>query len=141
MQTYGIRELGQEFGITSRTLRFYEDKGLIHPERQGVTRIFSERDKIRLNLTVRGKRLGFSLEEIKESIDMYDPSQSSDPSQILYLCQKIREYREKLTSKINDITDTFKLMDEVEREALDALTTQHEQSINESESVVTLTST
>ena len=130
MQTYGIRELGEEFGITARTLRFYEDKGLVHPERQGVTRIFSERDKVRLNLTVRGKRLGFSLEEIKEIIDMYDPTHPTDPSQILYLCQKIRKYREKLANKINDISDTFKLMDEVEREALNALAAQHEQSIS-----------
>ena len=129
MQTYGIRELGQEFGITSRTLRFYEDKGLIHPKRQGVTRVFSERDKVRLNLTVRGKRLGFSLEEIKEIIDMYDPTHPTDPSQILYLCQKIRKYREKLTNKINDISDTFKLMDEVEREALNALAAQHEEPV------------
>ncbi len=130
MQTYGIRELGREFGITSRTLRFYEDKGLIHPKRQGVTRVFSERDKVRLNLTVRGKRLGFSLEEIKEIIDMYDPTHPTDPSQILYLCQKIREYREKLTNKINDISDTFKLMDEVEREALNMLAAQHEEPVS-----------
>ncbi len=129
MQTYGIRELGEEFGITARTLRFYEDKGLVHPKRQGVTRIFSERDKVRLNLTVRGKRLGFSLEEIKEIIDMYDPTHPTDPSQILYLCQKIRKYREKLTNKINDINDTFKLMNEVEREALNALAAQYEQSV------------
>ena len=130
MQTYGIRELGREFGITSRTLRFYEDKGLIHPKRQGVTRVFSERDKVRLNLTVRGKRLGFSLEEIKEIIGMYDPTHPTDPSQILYLCQKIREYREKLTNKINDISDTFKLMDEVEREALNMLAAQHEEPVS-----------
>ena len=126
MQTYGIRELGQEFDITARTLRHYEEKGLVTPKRQGVTRIFSERVKVRLNLTVRGKRLGFSLEEIKEIIDMYDPSQPSDPSQILYLCTKIRDYREKLTNKINDISDTLKLMDEVEREALDTLAVSYE---------------
>ena len=124
MQTYGIRELGQEFGVTARTLRFYEDKGLIHPARQGVTRRFSERDKVRLNLTLRGKRLGFSLEEIKEVIDMYDPEQPNDPSQLLYLCTKIREYRKKLINKINDINDTFNLMDEIERQALEALSEQ-----------------
>ena len=126
--TYSIGELANEFAITPRSIRFYEDKGLIHPKRQGVTRVFSERDKVRLNLTVRGKRLGFSLEEIKEIIDLYDPTHPSDPSQILYLCQKIREYREKLTNKINDISDTFKLMDEVERKALDTLAAQHEPS-------------
>jgi len=124
MATYSIRELRKEFGITSRTLRFYEGKGLIHPARRGITRVYSERDKVRLNLTVRGKRLGFSLVEIKEIIDMYDPSKPNDPSQILYLCSKVREYRKKLSLKINDINDTFNLMDEVEREALDALAEQ-----------------
>lgn len=125
MQTYGIRELAREFGVTARTLRYYENKGLINPERQGVTRIFSERDKVRLSLTVRGKRLGFSLEEIKEIIDMYDPTQPNDPSQILLLCAKIGKYRELLTNKINDISDTFKLMDEVERQALKTLHRQY----------------
>ncbi len=126
MQTYGIRELGKEFGVTARTLRFYEDKGLIHPERQGVTRRFSERDKVRLMLTLRGKRLGFSLEEIKEIIEMYDPRQPGDPAQILYLCAKIREYREILLNKINDINDTLKLMDDVEQQALETLSAQWE---------------
>lgn len=126
MQTYGIRELGQEFGISARTLRFYEDKGLINPARQGVTRIFSERDKVRLSLTLRGKRLGFSLEEIKDIIEMYDPGQPGDPSQILHLCRKIRHYRKNLLNKINDINDTLKLMDEVERQALETLAEQCE---------------
>lgn len=127
-QTYGIRELGQEFGVTARTLRFYEDKGLIHPQRQGVTRLFSERDKVRLNLTLRGKRLGFSLEEIKEIIDMYDPAAPDDVAQVVFLCSKIRKYRNALINKTNDINETLLLMDEVEAQALASLTANTTQS-------------
>lgn len=125
MRTYSIRELGEEFGVTARTLRFYEGKGLISPKRQGVTRVFSERDKVRLELTLRGKRLGFSLEEIRQIIDMYDPEQPHDPAQIIYLCQKIRDHRRELLNKIKDINDTLYLMDEVENEAMKALGAQY----------------
>lgn len=113
MQTYGIRELGQEFGITARTLRHYEEKWLITIKRQGVTRIFSELDKVRLNLTVRGRRLGFALDEIKEIIDMYDPSAPNDQVKILLLCSRIEKYRGILINKINYISYTLKLMNEV----------------------------
>ena len=126
MRTYSIRELGEEFGVTARTLRFYEGKGLISPKRQGVTRVFSERDKVRLELTLRGKRLGFSLEEIRQIIDMYDPDQPHDPAQIIYLCQKIRDHRRELLNKIKDINDTFYLMDEVENDAMKALGAQYD---------------
>jgi DNA-binding transcriptional MerR regulator len=126
MRTYSIRELGEEFGVTARTLRFYEGKGLISPKRQGVTRIFSERDKVRLELTLRGKRLGFSLEEIRQIIDMYDPEQPHDPAQIIYLCQKIRDHRRELINKIKDINDTLYLMDEVENDAMKALGAQYD---------------
>ncbi len=126
MRTYSIRELGEEFGVTARTLRFYETKGLISPERQGVTRIFSERDKVRLDLTLRGKRLGFALEEIRQIIDMYDPEQPHDPAQIIYLCQKIRDHRKELLNKIKDINDTLYLMDEVESDAMRALGAQYD---------------
>ena len=70
--TYSISELAQEFDITPRTIRYYEDEGLITPSREGQTRIYSHKDKIRLKLTLRGKRLGFSLAEIRELFDMYD---------------------------------------------------------------------
>ena len=126
MRTYSIRELGEEFGVTARTLRFYEGKGLISPKRQGVTRVFSERDKVRLELTLRGKRLGFSLEEIRQIIDMYDPEQPHDPAQIIYLCQKIRDHRRELLNKIKDINDTLYLMNEVENEAMKALGAQYD---------------
>lgn len=70
---YRIGDLAQEFGVTLRTLRFYEDKGLLTPERVGVTRLFTRRDRARLKLILLGKRLGFSLTEIKRMIELYDP--------------------------------------------------------------------
>ena len=72
VELYSIGELAEEFGVTSRTIRFYEDKELIHPRRNGQTRIYSRRDRARLKLILRGKRLGFRLDDIKEMLDLYD---------------------------------------------------------------------
>ena len=71
-RTYTIRQLAREFAVTPRTLRFYEDKDLLHPARQGQSRIYSYRDRARLQLILRGRRLGFSLIEIKEMLDLYN---------------------------------------------------------------------
>src|SRR3712207_1946301 len=71
-ETYTITDLCEEFGVTARALRFYEDEGLIGPERQGLSRIYSGRDRARLAWILRGKRVGFSLAEIREMIDLYD---------------------------------------------------------------------
>ena len=121
MSGYSIKNLAGQFGVTPRALRFYEDKGLLSPARQGQTRIYSERDKTRLLLTLRGKRLGFSLEECKEIIDMYDPSQPNDMRQLVRLCQKITEHRRALLEKMKDVEATLKTMDEVEQNCLDKL--------------------
>ena len=69
---FSISDLSAEFGVTARALRFYEDEGLIAPERRGTTRIYSQRDRARLAWILRGKRVGFSLGEIREMIDLYD---------------------------------------------------------------------
>jgi DNA-binding transcriptional MerR regulator len=71
-KTYTITELAHEFDVTPRAIRFYEDKGLLHPSRQGMMRVYVRRDRARLQLILRGKRLGFSLAEIREMIDLYD---------------------------------------------------------------------
>jgi DNA-binding transcriptional MerR regulator len=71
-QTYTITELAREFDITPRAIRYYEDQGLISPQRSGQNRVYSKRDRTRLKLTLRGRRLGLSLAEIRELIDMYD---------------------------------------------------------------------
>lgn len=72
--SYSITDLAREFGVTTRTLRHYEEQGLLNPARQGVTRVFSTRDRVRLKLALRGKRLGFTLHEIKELFHLYDIS-------------------------------------------------------------------
>ena len=72
-RTFSIRQLSKEFDVTARALRFYEDKGLISPQRKGQTRLYSPRDRARLQLILRGKRLGFSLIEIHEILDLYTP--------------------------------------------------------------------
>ena len=72
MSTYTIGELAREFGVTARALRFYEDKGLLDPARDGQNRVYSARDRARLQLIVRGKRVGFSLVEIRQMLDLYD---------------------------------------------------------------------
>ena len=121
MSGYSIQNLAEQFNVTPRALRFYESKGLLAPAKRGQTRIYSERDKTRLLLTLRGKKLGFSLEECREIIDMYDPSQSSNTQQLIRLCQKIAEHRSALLEKMNAVEGTLKLMDEVEKKCLDKL--------------------
>ncbi len=118
VQAYSIQQLSREFDVTPRALRFYEDKGLLTPARRGTTRLYSDRDRIRLRLALRGKRLGFSLEECREIIDMYDPRQPSSARQLLRLCDKIREHRSELLQKLRDIEATLVMMGEVEAKCL-----------------------
>ncbi|MCZ6466289.1 MAG: MerR family DNA-binding transcriptional regulator, partial [Alphaproteobacteria bacterium] len=101
-ETYGIRDLAREFGVTTRTIRFYEDKGLLAPVRQGQRRIYAPRDRVRLKLIMRGKRLGFSLAEIGEIIDLYD----TDPTEVAQLrlfLEKIAGRRAVLARQQRDI--------------------------------------
>jgi DNA-binding transcriptional MerR regulator len=120
-ETFSIKTLSKDFDVTPRALRFYEDKGILSPRRRGSTRVYSERDRTRLKLTLRGKRLGLKLEECKEIIDMYDPSQSNDSLQLLRLCEKIREHRSTLLDKIKDLQENLKAMDDVEEKCLGKL--------------------
>mgnify|MGYP001413776536 FL=1 len=117
-QRYSIQQLAQEFDVTPRALRFYEDKGLIAPARRGQTRLYSDRDRTRLRLALRGRRLGFSLEECREIIDLYDPKQPGGARQLLRLCDKIREHRAELLQKLRDIEATLGTMGEVEAKCL-----------------------
>ncbi len=120
-QSYSITELSREFDATPRTLRFYEDQGLLNPGRRGQTRVYSDRDRTRLKLALRGRRLGLTVEECKEIIDMYDPSRPRNARQLLRLCEKIREHRAALLGKFRDIEATLNAMDEVERRCLEEL--------------------
>ncbi len=101
-ETYSITELSQEFNITPRSIRHYEDKELILPQRSGSQRIYRKGDKVRLQLIMRGKRIGFSLSEIKEIISMYD-APSGEQKQTKLLAEKITERREALYQQQKDI--------------------------------------
>ena len=105
-ETFGIAELAREFDVTTRTIRFYEDKGLLAPLREGQRRIYSPRDRVRLRLIMRGKRLGFSLDEIRELIDLYDVD-PTEVTQLRHFLDKIRERKDVLTRQQKDIAETL----------------------------------
>ena len=124
--TFGISDLAREFDVTTRTIRFYEDRGLITPAREGQRRIYSARDRVRLKLIMRGKRLGFSLDEIRRMIDLYD----EDPSEVRQLrlfLEKINERQQVLSLQQEDIA--------VILEELDRLKAQTEKLLHEKERV------
>jgi len=106
MTTYTISELSKEFDITPRAIRFYEDQGLIAPQREGSRRVYSGRDRTRLKLTLRGKRLGFSLHEIKEMVDMYESPQDTVP-QVERFLAKLIEQRQALEQQREDLEITL----------------------------------
>jgi DNA-binding transcriptional MerR regulator len=100
--TYGISDLARELDITPRAIRFYEEQGLLAPERRGLERIYTARDKVSLKLILRGKRLGFSLAECKELIELYDPA-SGNRRQLETFMLKIAERRAQLDEQLLDI--------------------------------------
>lgn len=113
-RTWTIREIADEFGVTTRTVRHYEDIGLISPERQGTTRLFHRRDRTRLALILRGKRLGFPLEEIATIINLYDAPRGHR-SQLEYVLSQIDERRADLEQRRRDIDDALSELDGFER--------------------------
>ena len=119
-QSYTIRELVKEFGITARTLRHYEELGLLAPERRGQSRIYSAADRTRLKLILRGKRLGLSLEESREIIAMYDPDQGNE-QQLRRLVGRIREQRALLAERLRDLQAMLAELDAVEAGCLASL--------------------
>ena len=100
--TFTISELAREFGVTTRTIRFYEDQGLLSPKREGTNRIFSPRDRVRLKLALRGKRLGFPLAEIRELFELYDVSRDQHP-QLGEFLTRLERRRANLEQQREDI--------------------------------------
>lgn len=105
-RTFTIRQLSKEFDITARALRFYEDKGLIDPERRGQTRLYSARDRARLKLILRGKRMGFSLTEIQHMLDLYS-HQDGNAHQMRVALNKWRAQIDTLKRQRQDIDDAI----------------------------------
>jgi len=91
-RTFAIRQLCQEFKVTPRALRFYEDKGLLSPARDGMNRVYNHRDRVRLQLILQGKRVGFSLNEIREILDLYDHNDGGAAQ----MARSLRKFRERI---------------------------------------------
>ncbi|HEX7538605.1 MAG TPA: MerR family DNA-binding transcriptional regulator [Dermatophilaceae bacterium] len=112
--TWTIAQVADEFAITHRTVRHYEELNLISPERRGTARIYHRRERTRLNLILRGRRLGFPLEEIRTIIDLYDEP-TGQASQLRYVLDQLHERRGHLEQRRRDIEDALRELDEFER--------------------------
>ncbi|XQW83674.1 MerR family transcriptional regulator [Thalassotalea piscium] len=119
--TYSIGDLAKEFDITTRSIRFYEDQGLIHPTRKGQTRIYKQRDKVRLKLILRGKRLGFSLAETGRLFELYDADKSS-VTQLETIMELIAQKRADLIQQLDDIQAVLVELDGLEANCKETLT-------------------
>ncbi len=122
---YSISDLSSEFDITTRTIRFYEEKGLLTPRRNGSTRVYSAADRTKLKLILRGKRLGFTLEESRSIIDMYDPVHGNT-GQLRSLIAKVREKRAQLQQQLLDIEVMMLDLRDAEEKCLEALANENE---------------
>ncbi len=117
---YSIRDLADEFDVTTRTLRFYEEKGLLKPDRENQTRLYSTADRTRLRLILRGKRLGLTLEESSNIILMYDPK-AQNSAQLNALIQKIQEKRQQLLEQQKDLEQMLVDLDQAEARCKNSL--------------------
>lgn len=126
---YSISDLSSEFDITTRTIRFYEEKGLLTPSRKGNTRVYSAADRTKLKLILRGKRLGFTLEESSSIIGMYAPDHDNTP-QLQSLIAKIREKRTQLQHQLHDIEVMMLDLRDAEEKCLDAFTCKSKTAVS-----------
>nr|WP_281434969.1 MerR family DNA-binding transcriptional regulator [Rhizobium lemnae] len=117
---YTITELTREFGVSTRTLRFYEDEGLIHPERRGRTRLFRAADRRLIQEILRGRRIGFTIAEIREIIQVYKEP-PGEIGQLKLLMKRVDVKRDELRQKRKDIDDTLSELDNVEEACLTRL--------------------
>jgi DNA-binding transcriptional MerR regulator len=102
-KNHSISDLAREFDVTTRSIRFYENEGLLHPTRQGQTRIFSSKDRARLKLILRGKRMGFSLAETRELFELWDETLAGSENQLFKTLEVVKRRRAQLTQQKNDI--------------------------------------
>lgn len=116
MESFSIGDLASEFGVTLRALRFYEEKGLLHPRRQGQSRVYSRRDRSRLRLILTGKRVGFTLGEIRDMLDLYD-LKGGDVAQLKHAAETFHARIESLKAQracideaIGDLTRTYEIV-------------------------------
>jgi len=121
--TFTIGALAREFGVTTRAIRFYEDCGLLEPARAGRNRVYSARDRTRLRLTLRGKRLGLKLAEIKELVDMYETRRDTDP-QLRRFLGVLARHRAQLEQRLGDLQATLAEVTAHEEEARRLLETR-----------------
>jgi len=127
---HSITELAREFDITTRAIRFYEDQGLLAPSREGsggLRRVYSARDRTRLKLTLRGKRLGFSLSEIKQLLDLYE-SPVDTMSQLNAFLDSLSTQRQVLERQLEDLNATLQELAQYEAQCRGLLENHHERS-------------
>lgn len=117
---YSITELTREFGVSTRTLRFYEDEGLLHPERRGRTRLYRAADRRLLQEILRGRRIGFTVAEIREIVHVYKEP-PGEVGQLKLMMKKIDEKRDELRQKRKDIDETLAELDIAEEACLTRL--------------------
>lgn len=111
--SYTISDLAKEFGVTTRTIRFYEEKGLVAPLREGQKRLYTPADRVRIKLILRGKRIGMSLQESVDVIDMYDPEHNNS-EQLRSLIENVEARREGFLQQKRDIDEMLAGLDEVQ---------------------------
>ncbi len=119
-ESYSISDLSKEFDITTRSIRFYEDQGLLKPSRKGQTRIYNQRDRVRLKLILRGKRLGFSLAETGRLFELYDADKSS-AKQLATMMELIAQKKFDLQQQLQDIEAVMLELDDLEKNCLKTL--------------------
>ena len=117
---FSVTELARDLGVTPRTIRFYEDQGLISPQRAGNTRVYTHRDRARMILILRGKQLGFSLRDIKEYLDLYVVD-AGKTEQIQHLVRKARERITQLEAQLTAVKTTLTELRDIERVSLETL--------------------
>ncbi|WP_286966554.1 MULTISPECIES: MerR family transcriptional regulator [Arsenicicoccus] len=119
-EEWTIAQVADDFGVTHRTIRHYEDLGLLAPERRGTQRVYRRRDRTRLSLILRGKRLGFPLEEIRTIVNMYDEAQGPT-SQLRYVLEQIDDRRTDLERRLADLQESMRELDAFERRCREEL--------------------